>query len=174
MRPPIRVKGPDGSAITDGPRVPLILISPYAKTYYISHEIGNHSSVVKFIDTVFGLPPLALLPDEAAARTKGKQSYQQTDLGPEDALTVDVTNLLNAFSIPRLKGQAASLPPYYVKVDERLIQNLPPKTGFGCANLGIITTDRLHEIRNEIPSDFNPRPGTVPSAYSAPSATGAP
>jgi phospholipase C len=41
-----------------GPRVPLLIISPYAKTNYISHTVYELSSVVKFAESVFGLPSL--------------------------------------------------------------------------------------------------------------------
>lgn len=41
-----------------GLRVPLIVISPYAKAHYISHVQGEFSSFVKFIETNFSLPNL--------------------------------------------------------------------------------------------------------------------
>jgi len=41
-----------------GPRVPLLIISPYAKTGYISHTTYELSSVIKFAEEVFGLPSL--------------------------------------------------------------------------------------------------------------------
>jgi len=41
-----------------GPRVPMLIISPYAKTGYISHELYEFSSVVKFIEQRFSLPTL--------------------------------------------------------------------------------------------------------------------
>jgi len=41
-----------------GPRVPLLIISPYAKHGYISHTEYEFSSVLKFIETRFRLPPL--------------------------------------------------------------------------------------------------------------------
>ena len=52
--PPIRSRGPDKSVISDGPRVPLLVISPYARVHYIAHESGDHGSVVKFADTCSG------------------------------------------------------------------------------------------------------------------------
>lgn len=161
--PPLRVKGPDGTWISDGPRVPFVLISPYARTQYVSHEPGNQASVTKFIDTVFNLTPLALLPDELAARQLGEEEFGQKDLGPQDALTPGVTDLLNAFSPSRLIGKADPLPPDYVEIPESLVFNLPQSTGYGCKDLGIIPTDRQHGISNQIPSDFNPRPSTDPT-----------
>ncbi len=41
-----------------GPRVPLLIISPWAKRGYISHKVLEFSSILKFIETRFGMPPL--------------------------------------------------------------------------------------------------------------------
>jgi len=41
-----------------GPRVPLLIISPYAKAGYVSHTVSDHTSVLKFIETRYNLPPL--------------------------------------------------------------------------------------------------------------------
>ncbi|HEY6765968.1 MAG TPA: alkaline phosphatase family protein [Candidatus Sulfotelmatobacter sp.] len=41
-----------------GPRVPMLVISPYAKKGYISHTQYELSSVIKFAEEVFGLPSL--------------------------------------------------------------------------------------------------------------------
>ena len=166
VRPPIRAYGPDGSPITDGPRVPLLLISPYAKAHFIASAEGNHASVVKFIDRTFRLTPLALLPDEVKGRNLGKQEFHQQNLGPQDALTPDVTDLLQGLSAARLTGHAPLLPPSYAHVPESQIDNLPQKTGYGCADLGIVPTDRALGIQNKIPADFNPRPKTQPTPVS--------
>jgi len=165
--PPIVNYGPDKSAMSFGPRVPLILISPYAKLGYVSHEQGSHASVVKFVDTVFGLPPLATLPDELLGRYLGLEVLGQEDLGPQDAITPGVSNLLDAFSTSRLMGLAEPLAPDYVQVDPSVITKLPPTTGLGCADLGILTTDRQLGIPNNIPADFNPRPKTNPTPASS-------
>lgn len=39
-----------------GPRVPLIVISPYAKQGYISHQLGEFASFDKFIEEDFAVP----------------------------------------------------------------------------------------------------------------------
>jgi phospholipase C len=41
-----------------GPRVPLLIISPYAKPGYVSHTVYDHTSVLKFVETRYGLPAL--------------------------------------------------------------------------------------------------------------------
>jgi len=161
--PPIVNFGPDKTAQSFGPRVPLILISPYAKLGYISSEQGSHSSVVKFVDTVFGLPPLATLPDELLGRYLGLVTLGQEDLGPQDALTAGITDLLDAFSTSRLMGLSPALTPDYVMVAPSYVTRIPQVTGLGCSDLGILTTDRQLGITNNIPADFNPRPKTNPT-----------
>ena len=43
----------------DGPRIPLILVSPYARTNYIDHTYHDHASVLKFIERNWKLAPLS-------------------------------------------------------------------------------------------------------------------
>jgi phospholipase C len=161
--PPVYSYGPDGSPISDGPRVPFILISPYARTGHIAHASGNHASVVKFADMLFNRTPLALLPDERRARALGEKEFHQKNLGPEDALTPNVTDLTDAFSVSRLLGKTPPLSPDYVEIPESLVLHLPSKTGYGCAALKIVPVDRARHIANTVPSDFNPRPLTNPT-----------
>ena len=42
-----------------GFRAPLLVISPYAKKGFIDDTLADHTSILKFIETVFSLPPLA-------------------------------------------------------------------------------------------------------------------
>ncbi len=42
-----------------GFRLPLLIISPYAKKNYVSHVHYEHGSILKFVEDVFGLPRLA-------------------------------------------------------------------------------------------------------------------
>ncbi len=41
-----------------GPRTPLVVISPYAKPHFVSHQIVEHTAITRFIETVFDLPAL--------------------------------------------------------------------------------------------------------------------
>jgi phospholipase C len=41
-----------------GPRVPLLIISPYAKQGYVSHTVYDHTSILKFAETRYGLKAL--------------------------------------------------------------------------------------------------------------------
>ncbi len=47
-----------GSGYVYGFRVPLIVVSPYAKAAYISHTTHDFGSILKFIETTFNLPSL--------------------------------------------------------------------------------------------------------------------
>jgi phospholipase C len=43
----------------DGTRIPLIIISKYSKGGHVSHEYGDHVSLVKFIEKNWSLPPIS-------------------------------------------------------------------------------------------------------------------
>jgi len=47
-----------GSGYVYGFRVPLIVVSPYAKAMYISHATHDFGSILKFIETTYNLPSL--------------------------------------------------------------------------------------------------------------------
>ena len=49
-----------------GPRVPLLIISPYAKAGYVSHTVYEHSSILKFVETRYQLPPLTARDGQAS------------------------------------------------------------------------------------------------------------
>lgn len=151
--------------ISDGPRVPLILISPFARVHAIDHEHGSHASVVKFVDEVMGLIPLADLPDELKARQLGEKKFHQKDLGPQDDLTADIGDLTGGFDPARLSGKAAPLPPSYAIIPSKLVDTQPSELSghYGCKAVGIVPVDEQLGIPNHVPSDFNPRPKTQPT-----------
>jgi len=41
-----------------GVRVPLIVVSPYAKKGYVSHKVMDHTSILRFIENRFNLPAM--------------------------------------------------------------------------------------------------------------------
>lgn len=49
---------PGGDFSHTGFRVPLIAISPYAKPHYVSHDVTDHTSILRFIESRFNLPAL--------------------------------------------------------------------------------------------------------------------
>jgi phospholipase C len=161
--PHLRTTGPDGSVTGDGPRVPLIVISPYAKTHVVSHELGSHASVVKFVDEIFGLVPLASLPDETNGRRKGEAAGLH-GMGPQDDPSNDIGDLTSAFDPNRLLGITPRLLASYATIPDRVITSLPHYDNHGCKAIGIVPVDAARGLRSQIPADFNPRPKTDPTA----------
>jgi phospholipase C len=161
--PPELARSPDGTRLSDGPRVPFMVISPYARVHHVSHAVGNQASVVKFVDAVFHLPPLATLPNEQKGRKAGEAEFHQKYMGPFDAETPGVTNLFSAFDPARLAGKAPPLPASYAEVSKAWAEKLPAQSGADCKAIGIVPTDTQLHIATAIPADFNPRPKTNPT-----------
>jgi phospholipase C len=168
---------PDGSQLAAGPRIPTIVISPYAAAGTISHKYSEHGSVIKFIDELFGLVPLASLPDEAKGRALGQQTLGQANLGPSDDPNNDVGDLTEAFDYSRLRGITPPISASAAAIPASVISSLPhlakanysPNgyTNGACAALGILPTDfpswAAYEAGQPIdpyPVDVNPRPTT--------------
>jgi phospholipase C len=65
---------PEPPALVDydglGMRVPLVIISPYAKKGWVSHVHYEHGSILKFIEDRFGLARLA----QSDSRAKSPES----------------------------------------------------------------------------------------------------
>lgn len=156
----IRNYDPFGDALDQGPRIPTIMLSPYGVVHGVSHEATEHSSVIKFIDLLYGLKPLADLPDEKQAKAAGLQTLGQPYLGPADAGVPGVGNMFTAFDNNRLSGLAATLPASYVQLPTSFYATLPQLNNNGCQYLNIEPTD--HGLPNPVPVDFNPRPGSTP------------
>jgi phospholipase C len=59
---PPKIAAPDGGTYGGfdeyGVRLPFVVISPYAKGHYVSHQVFDHTSVLRFIEARFGLPAL--------------------------------------------------------------------------------------------------------------------
>jgi phospholipase C len=60
-----------------GSRVPCVVVGPYAKSKYVSHVQSSHTSLVAFIERLFGLPP-SPNPD-AARRTTAPDEHALAD-----------------------------------------------------------------------------------------------
>ncbi len=169
----------DGSPLAAGPRIPTILISPYARSGKVSHQYSEHGSVIKFINELYGLVPLASLPDEEHARALGAQTLGQANLGPSDDPANDVGDLTEAFDYAILKGEKAPLSNASAVFTPEQINTLPhlatsnysPNgyTNGACAAIGILPTDfRSAEAYQQgqpidpYPADLNPRPTQSP------------
>jgi phospholipase C len=48
----------------DGPRVPMIVVSPYAKRDVVDHTYSDHVSVLKFIEANWRLSPLSAVSED--------------------------------------------------------------------------------------------------------------
>ena len=159
-QPKVRSFDALGNPLDQGPRIPMIVLSPYGVVHAISHERTEHSSIIKFIDELFNLTPLANLPDEAAARKLGQKELGQPNLGPADAKVPGVGDLFSAFDNARLAGKADPLPAAYAMIPKPLVTALPHFAGNGCRVLQISPSDAT--LPNPIPADFNPRPDINP------------
>ena len=155
--PPARADFPGAGQISDGPRIPLILISPYAKSHVVVHSTGDTASVVKFVERVFGLEPLATLPDESRARALGMERDGDPNLGPLDAMP-DIGDLSDGFDADRLAGRKAPIAGDDAFIPESWWSPAVQNGGQGCAFAGVTPVDRARGIPNPIPADFNPRP----------------
>ncbi len=182
----VRSWGPDHYPLAGGPRIPAIVISPYAASHIVSHVYSEHGSVIKLIDNLFSLKPLAELPDEVEGRNLGSLNQtndpslfapdgkRQYHLGPSDGKNSPLGSLLEAFDNDRLLGGVPKLPPSYATIASPT--SLPQYNGAGCKALGITPTDYTsgYTVGTEIdppPADFNPRPSVTPGIPSSASWT---
>lgn len=162
-QPQIRSIDPLGNALDQGPRIPTIVISPFAVVHSVSHEASEHGSIIKFIDQLFDLTPLGELPDEASARVLGEKTYGQKYLGPSDSNTPNVGNLFSAFDNARLLGKIPPIPASFATIPQQQVTSLPHFGAQGCRVLQITPTDTVNGVViDPAPADFNPRPGTNP------------
>ncbi|QBD82225.1 phosphoesterase [Ktedonosporobacter rubrisoli] len=70
----------------DGPRVPLMVISPYARRGYVDHTYYDHTSLLKFIERNWRLHPLSArsfdnLPDPLMSRSNPYQPLNRPAIG---------------------------------------------------------------------------------------------
>jgi phospholipase C len=136
---------PDGHPCGDGARVPAIVISPYGKSGAIVHDFNDQNSVIKFVETVFGLPALASLPDE--------KPY--LPLGPRDGSPL-LSNMRGAFDYDRLRGVKAPLSPEPAFFSWKTIRTLPAP--LSCSTLGIRPVPAPPGLSESPPPGFSARP----------------
>jgi phospholipase C len=112
-----------GAACGDGVRLPMLVISPFAKNGVVVHDESDAGSVSKFIEDVFDLPTLASLPDEAAGVSAG--------VAPADA-NAFVSDLTGALDTAKLTGTAPLNPAGLATIPA---PSSPP--AMSCATLGM-------------------------------------
>lgn len=85
-----------------GFRTPLIVISPYAKSGYISHQQGEFSSFVKFTEENFGLP--SLNQRDALSVTSDLMDYFDFSQQPQPPLVLSPLKYSSVLSVPKRIG----------------------------------------------------------------------
>jgi phospholipase C len=170
--PRILSYGPDGLPQARGVRVPLILISPYARTHAVSHAEGDHNSVIETINAIFNRPALASLPDEAQALKVGDSpdfnkfgpaGFHQKYLGPRDINSPTTDSLLSGFDPKRLLGIAPPLPPSFAKVPDDLLYDMSNHAAYRCSDIGMTPVEPAGESEDYAPpTGFNNLPSTLP------------
>jgi phospholipase C len=167
--PRILSYGPDGLPLARGIRIPMLVISPYARAHVVSHAEGDHNAVIETINAIFDLPPLASLPDEKQAllagedpKFNGPNGFVQHNLGPRDINTATTDDLLSAFEPGRLDGSVPPIPGNYAIIADSAMQTLPHFNGKGCAAIGMTPEDQRQHIQTAVPAGFNTLPSTLP------------
>ncbi len=145
---------PDGHPCGDGPRIPLILISPYAQSGAIVSSPGDHASFAKFLDVLFDLPPLASLPDEKPYLPEG----------PRDT-NARLTKLLGGFDPARLAGAEPPIPASRAEIPDSVVDHFPPS--MTCKDTGVKPI-RVAGASPAPPAGFNPRPRKRPPHRTGP------
>jgi phospholipase C len=141
--PPRFERCPDAHPCGDGPRVPFLLISPYARSGAIVHAPGDATSIIKFAEKLFDLPALASLPDEHPFMPEGPR-----DTNPA------ITDLLGAFDPARLDGTRAPIPASAAEIPSSAVNTFPPP--LSCSTLDI-TPVTLPNASTMPPRGFVPR-----------------
>ncbi len=181
VSPSVRSTFADGTPLAGGPRIPALVISPYAASGTISHQYSEHGSVIKFIDELFGLVPLASLPDEKHARALGASHLGQTNLEPSDDPANNIGDLTEAFDYAILQGTKAPIPasaatftPTQIATLPHLATNPTGLTNGACAAIGMLPTDYVSQAAYNAGTpidppyaDYNPRPTQSPGIPSS-------
>ena len=139
---------PDGHPCGNGQRVPLLLISPFARTGVV-RDFNDQASVVKFVEHLFGRVPLAQLPDEA----------RYMPMGPRDAST-DTSDLSGGFDPARLRGEAAPIPASAAEIPDDVIANIPSR--WSCRTIGVTPVSPPPGVSDAPPPGFDPHVLVVP------------
>ena len=143
--PRILSYGPDGLPLARGIRIPLLLISPYARVHAVSHAEGDHNAVIETINALFGLPALSSLPDEKEALAAGDSpkfnafappGFEQKYLGPRDADSPTTASLLSGFDKARITGALPPLPGSYAMIPTPTSTPFPTMAAKGARRSG--------------------------------------
>ncbi len=75
----------------DGFRVPLLVVSPFAKQGFIDHTLSDHTSVMKFIERVYDLPPVTQRDAMASDLLEAFNYTNEAARFPDDSLLLQGT-----------------------------------------------------------------------------------
>ncbi|HEY1869065.1 MAG TPA: alkaline phosphatase family protein [Candidatus Cybelea sp.] len=146
--PPAWLTCPDGNPCGNGERVPLLLISPYARTGVV-HEYDDQASAIKFVEHLFNRTPLAKLPDEA----------KFMPFGPRDA-SDRTGDLSGGFDPARLTGERAPIAASDAIIPDDVVRTIP--TPWSCSSIGVRPIPPPSGTSDAPPPGFNPRVLVVP------------
>jgi phospholipase C len=94
------VPPPQLDAYGPGIRVPMVIVSPFAKPGYVDTTFSDHSSVLKFLEAVFGLPTLASMNHEFDTSTPLTNNQANGAPFPPRDGNAQLSDLLQCFSFP--------------------------------------------------------------------------
>ncbi len=146
--PPSWLVCPDGNPCGNGQRVPLLLISPYARTAVVD-EYNDQASVVKFVEHLFNRTPLAQLPDEA----------RYMPFGPRDGSDKN-GDLSGGFDPDRLSGKTPPIPAAQAEIADDVVRTIP--SPWSCKSIGVRPVPPPQGVSDTPPAGFNPRVLIVP------------
>jgi phospholipase C len=146
--PPQWLTCPDGNPCGNGQRVPLILISPYARTGVV-HDYNDQASVIKFVEHLFNRTPLAELPDEA----------RYMPFGPRDASDSN-GDLSGGFDPARLNGDTLPIAAEQAIIPDDVVHTIP--SPWSCKSIGVTPVGPPPGVSDSPPPGFNPRVLVVP------------
>jgi phospholipase C len=146
--PPAWLTCPDGNPCGNGERVPLLLISPYARTG-VTHDYNDQASVIKFVEHLFNRTPLAKLPDEA----------RFMPFGPRDASTA-TGDLSGGFDPARLRGERPPIAASQAEIPDDVVRTIPAP--WSCGTIGVRPIPPPAGTSDAPPAEFNPRVLVVP------------
>jgi phospholipase C len=88
------VAPPPGSGL--GLRVPMLVISPYAKPGFTDSHVASFASVIAFTEKVFGLAPLTSIDAQSYAYLQ-MFDWKQTPLPPVRMVTTPIPDAIRAY-----------------------------------------------------------------------------
>jgi phospholipase C len=96
-------KDPNDDFVRTGFRVPLIIVSPFAKPHYVSHTPMDYTAVLKFVEKRFNLPSLNAR-DAAQADMEEFFDFSSPNLNPPSPESQPINLLCDATKASGTKG----------------------------------------------------------------------